>query len=143
MIGIALDVKNGYLYYHALTGHTLYRIKTSFLTDETLEKHELESKIENVGQTPAPDGMLEGANGNVYLTDLENSAVVRWDPTRKRVEPVIADKRLLWPDTLSCGPNGEMYVTASQIENMPRFNDGKSTRTEPYKLWKIIGISRE
>jgi len=141
--GIVLDVKNGYLYYHALTGHTLYRIKTSFLADEMLGKHELESKVENVGQTPAPDGMLEGANGSVYLTDLENSAVVRWDPTSKRVEPVIADKRLLWPDTLSWGPNGEMYVTASQIENMPRFNDGKSTRTEPYKLWKIIGINRE
>ncbi|HEV3100103.1 MAG TPA: hypothetical protein VGY75_10370 [Candidatus Udaeobacter sp.] len=58
--GIALDAKNGYLYYHALTAHTLYRIKTSFLTDEKLGKSELESKVENVGQTPAPDGMLEG-----------------------------------------------------------------------------------
>ena len=56
---------------------------------------------------------------------------------------IIADKRLLWPDTLSWGPKGEMYVTASQIENMPRFNNGKSTRTEPYKLWKIIGIGRK
>jgi len=141
--GIALDAKNGYLYYHALTGHTLYRIKTSFLTDETLGKHELESKVENVGQTPAPDGMLEGPDGSVYLTDLENSAVVRWDPASRRVEQVIADKRLLWPDTLSWGPNGEMYVTASQIENMPRFNNGKSTRTDPYKLWKITGINRK
>jgi hypothetical protein len=44
---------------------------------------------------------------------------------------------------LSWGPNGEMCVTASQIENMPRFNNGKSTRTEPYKLWKIIGVNRE
>src|SRR5438876_7213666 len=41
--GIALDVKNGYLYYHALTGHTLYRIKMSFLMDEKLGKHDLES----------------------------------------------------------------------------------------------------
>jgi sugar lactone lactonase YvrE len=141
--GVALDAKDGYLYYHALTGHTLYRIKTSFLTDEKLGKHELESKVENVGQTPAPDGMLEGPDGSVYLTDLENSAVVRWDPASRRVEQVIADKRLLWPDTLSWGPNGEMYVTASQIENMPRFNNGKSTRTDPYKLWKIIGINRK
>lgn len=141
--GIALDVKNGYLYYHALTGHTLYRISTSFLTDENLSEKDLEPKVENVGQTPAPDGMLEARDGSVYLTDLEGSAVVRWDPVSKRVEPVIADKRLLWPDTLSWGPNGEMYVTASQIENMPRFNNGKSTRTEPYKLWKIIGINRE
>ena len=141
--GIALDAKNGYLYYHALTGHTLYRIKTSFLRDEKLGKHELESKVENVGQTSAPDGMLEGQDGSIYLTDLENSAIVRWDPAGKRVEQIIADKRLLWPDTLSWGPKGEMYGTASQIENMPRFNNGKSTRTEPYKLWKIIGISRE
>jgi len=141
--GIALDLKNGYLYYHALTAHTLYRIKTSFLTDEKIAEKELESKIENVGQTPAPDGMLEGLDGSVYLTDLEGSAIVRWDPESKRVEQVIADKRLLWPDTLSWGSNGEIYVTASQIENMPRFNNGKSTRTEPYKLWKIIGIKRE
>jgi sugar lactone lactonase YvrE len=141
--GIALDAMNGYLYYHALTGHTLYRIRTSLLTDERVEKGELESKVEKVGETPAPDGMLEAADGSVYLTDLEGSAVVRWDPASKRVEQVIADKRLLWPDTLSWGPNGEMYVTASQIENMPRFNNGKSTRTEPYKLWKIVGIKRE
>jgi sugar lactone lactonase YvrE len=141
--GIALDAKNGYLYYHALTGHSLYRIKTSFLRDEKLEKHELESKVENVGQTPAPDGMLEAPDGSVYLTDVENSALVRWDPASKRVERIIADKRLLWPDTLSWGPKGEMYVTASQIENMPRFNNSRSTRTEPYRLWKIIGINRE
>jgi sugar lactone lactonase YvrE len=139
--GIALDVKNGYLYYHALTGHTLYRVKTNFLTDEKLGKHDLESKVENVGQTPAPDGMLEAPDGSVYLTDLEGSAVVRWNPASKRVEQIIADKRLLWPDTLSWGPNGEIYVTASQIENMPRFNNGKSARTEPYKLWKITGIN--
>jgi len=36
-----------------------------------------------------------------------------------------------------------MCVTASQIENMLRFNNGKSTRTGPYKLWKIIGVNRE
>ena len=141
--GIALDAKNDYLYYHALTGHTLYRIKTSALRDEKLGKQELESKVENVGQTPAPDGMLEGPDGSVYLTDLENSAIVRWDRASKRVERIIADKRLLWPDTLSWGPKGEMYVTASQIENMPRFNNGKSMQTEPYKLWKITGLTAE
>jgi sugar lactone lactonase YvrE len=140
--GIALDSKNGYLYYHALTAHTLYRIKTIFLTDEKLSKKDLESKVENVGQTSAPDGMLEAPGGSVYLTDLERNAVVRWDPRTKNIEQVIADKRLLWPDTLSWGLNDELYVTASQIENMPRFNNGKSTRTEPYKLWKITGLSQ-
>jgi sugar lactone lactonase YvrE len=138
--GIALDAKNGYLYYHALTAHTLYRIKTSFLTDEHLSEKDLESKVENVGHTPPPDGILEAPDGSIYLTDLEHNAVVHWNPQTKSIEQVIADKRLMWPDTLSWGPNEELWVTTSQIENMPRFNNGKSTRTEPYKLWKITGL---
>jgi len=140
--GIALDGKNGYLYYHALTAHKLYRIKTTFLTDEKLGKKDLESKVENVGQTPAPDGMLEAPDGSIYLTDLEHNAVVHWNAETKSIEQVIADRRLMWPDTLSWGPNGELYVTTSQIQNMPRFNDGKSIRTEPYKLWKITEVDR-
>jgi hypothetical protein len=44
----------------------------------------------------------------------ERSAVIRWNATSNKIEPVIADKRLLWPDTLSWGPNGDLYVTASK-----------------------------
>ena len=139
--GIALDTKNGYLYYHALTGHTLYRLKTADLADEKLAEKDLEAKVETVATTPAPDGMLEAPDDSVYLTDIEAVGVVKWNAQSQKIEPVIADKRLLWPDTLSWGANGEIYVTASQIENMPRFNDGKSTRTEPYKLWKISGLA--
>jgi hypothetical protein len=36
-----------------------------------------------------------------------------------------------------------MCVTASQVENMPRFDNCKSTRTDRYKLGKIIGIDRK
>ncbi len=139
--GIALDSKTGYLYYHALTGHTLYRIKTADLMNEKLSKSDLDGKVENLGQTPSPDGMLEAADGSIYLTDIEGGAIAHWAPTTKKIERVIADKRLLWPDTLSWGPGGELYVTASQIENMPKYNGGKSTRTEPYKLFKVTGIT--
>jgi sugar lactone lactonase YvrE len=139
---IALDTTNGYLYYHALTGHALYRIKTSYLVDEKLSKRDLEALVEKVGQTPAPDGMLEAPDGSVYLTNIGGNAVVRWNATSRSIETIITEKRLLWPDTLSWGPDGELYVTASQIQNMPRFNNGKSVRTEPYKLWKITGLAQ-
>ena len=138
--GIALDTKNGYLYYHALTGRTLYRIKTASLLDEKLSKSDLESKVETVAQTAPPDGMLEASDGSIYLTDIEGNSITRWNAGANKIEPVINDKRLSWPDTLAWGPSGELYVTASQIQNMPRFNSGKSTRTEPYKLWKITGF---
>jgi sugar lactone lactonase YvrE len=141
--GIAFDSRNGFLYYHALTGHTLYRIKTDYLKDEKLSKSDLEAKVENMGQTPAPDGMLEGADGSVYLTAIEQNAVVRFDPNTKQISPVIEDKRLSWPDTMSWGPGGELYVTASQIQNMPRFNGGRSARVDPYKVFKITGVQAQ
>src|SRR5204862_3710534 len=87
-------------------------------------------------------GMLEGPDGSVYLTNLEGTAIVRWNVATKSIEPVVTDERLRWPDTLSWGPGGELYVTASQIENMPRFNNGRSTRTEPYQLWKVTGVEK-
>ncbi len=141
--GIALDAKNGYLYYHALTGHTLYRIKTDYLKDAKLSKSDLASKVETLVQTPAPDGMLEGPDGFLYLTAIEQNAIVRYDPVTKEVRTIIADKRLSWPDTMSWGPDDALYVTTSQIQNMPRFNDGKSPRVDPYRVFKITGVMKK
>ena len=138
--GIAFDLKNDYLYYHALTGHTLYRMKGRFLRDPSLSSGDLESRVEKVAQTPAPDAMIEAPDGNVYLTDIEDSAITRWNPATSKVSQVIQDKRLRWPDTLSWGPDGALYVTCSQIQNSPRFNGGASARTEPYRLFKVTGV---
>jgi sugar lactone lactonase YvrE len=137
--GIALDLKNDFLYYHALTGHTLYRIKTQYLRDPNLSKGDLESKVEKMAETPAPDGMIEAPDGSVYLTDIEHGAIVRWDAPAGGNQ-VIQDKRLSWPDTLSWGPEGGLYVTCSQIQNSPRFNGGRNVRADPYRLFKIVGI---
>lgn len=137
--GIALDRENNYLYYHALTGRTLYRIKTDYLKDPKISKKDLSAKVEKLGSTPAPDGMLEGPGGVIYLTALEKNAIVRFNPPTKKMDTVIEDKRLSWPDTLSWGPQGALYVACSQIQNMPRFNSGGSAKTEPYKVFKITG----
>jgi len=133
-------LNNDYLYYHALTGHTLYRIKGHYLRDPSLSKRDMESRVDKVAQTPAPDGMIEAPDGSVYLTDIEDSAIARWNPATGKVSQVIQDKRLSWPDTLSWGPNGALYVTCSQIQNLPRFNNGRSARTEPYRLFKVTGV---
>jgi sugar lactone lactonase YvrE len=70
---------------------------------------------------------------------VEHRAVVLFDPKEKKVEPVVSDDRLSWPDSLAWAPDGSLYVTTSQIQNMPRFNGGKDMRTTPYHLYKIIG----
>ncbi|MGB8356543.1 MAG: L-dopachrome tautomerase-related protein [Chthoniobacteraceae bacterium] len=136
--GIALDTAQGYLYFHALTAHMLYRVKTEDLKNYTLSETDLEKRVEKVVETPACDGMLMGPDGGVYLTDLEHGAVVRVEPFLKTLTTMVADKRLQWPDSMSWGPDGALYISASQIENSPRFNDGKNARTEPYRVFKWV-----
>lgn len=135
--GIALDSKNRFLYFHALTGHTLYRARTEDLRNTSLSAQQLAAKVENLGRTPAPDGMLADPEGQIFLTAIEQNAIVRFHPETKKVTWLLQDKRLSWPDSMSWGPDGALYVTASQIQNMPRFNDGRSRQTEPYRVFKI------
>ncbi|MDQ3200470.1 MAG: major royal jelly family protein [Verrucomicrobiota bacterium] len=137
--GIAFDPLSGYLYYHALTGKTLYRIKTTDLKNPRLTKSELSARVETVIETPAPDGMAMGPDGRLYLTDVEHGAVQALDLRENQLVSLLADGRLSWPDSLAWGPDGSLYVTTSQIQQMPRFNGGKDMRTIPYRVYKILG----
>jgi len=137
--GIALDHLNGLLYFHALTGHTLYRIKTDDLRNRRLTRSELAAKVETVTETPAPDGMIMGPDGRLYLTDVEHGAVQVLDLKENRLGTVVGDERLSWPDSLAWGPDDGLFVTTSQIQTMPRFNGGKDIRTTPYHVYKIVG----
>src|SRR5262249_46975460 len=136
--GIAYDHLRGYLYYHALTARTLYRIKVTDLKNPGLTSG-LSEKVEKVTETPAPDGMIMGSDGKLYLTDIEHGAIQVWDPEAQTLSSVVTDGRLSWPDSLAWGPDGALFVTTSQIQNLPRFNGGKDLRTTPYHVFKVIG----
>lgn len=137
--GLALDRLHGFLYFHALTGNTLYRVPTADLRNQRLTESELSAKVETVLETPPPDGMALGPNGKLYLTDVEHGAINVFDPQTRKLAPVISDGRLSWPDSLAWGPQGTLYVTCSQIQNMPRFNGGKNMHSTPYQLFKVVG----
>ena len=137
--GIALDHLNGVVYFHALTGHTLYRVKTDDLRNRRLTKSDLAAKVETVTETPAPDGMIMGPDGRLYLTDVEHGAVQVLDLKENKLGTVVVDERLSWPDSLAWGSDDQLLVTTSQIQAMPRFNGGKERRTTPYYIYKIVG----
>jgi sugar lactone lactonase YvrE len=135
--GIAFDKEGGWLYYHALTAKTMYRIKTEYLLDESLTPVQLGAKVENLGTTPKPDGMLEGSKGIVYLTAIEVNAIARFDPQSQKTMIVVQDKRLQWPDTMAWGPDGKLYVTTSQIHRMPKYHGGVSKQQGPYMVYRM------
>ena len=123
--GIALDRRGQYLYYHALTGRIPYRIRTDYLRDFTLNESRIASGVEKLGQDCATDGMIMGRAGNPYLTYVEENAVIA------------QDQRLQWTDSMSLGPDGYLYVTASQFHLMPIVAEGKDLRKPPYMIFNV------
>lgn len=127
--GIALDEERDTLYYHALTGARLYKIRTRWLRDTAMTAGKRGLRVRTVAETGPVDGMLFHPRRGVVLTDLEDHAVTCVD--EEGVETVtVQDPRLAWPDTLAAGPDGSIYVTTSQIHLTPN-------PPAPYRLFKI------
>ncbi len=129
--GLALDPNNEYLYYQALTGRTLYRIKTEYLRDFSLTTAEVDNKVEHVGTSGASDAIEFGPDGYLYLTSIELNAIRRFDVVSKTTEPFVADENLKWPDSFSITNDGTIYVTTSHLH--------LGLQSEmTYKLFKVI-----
>ncbi len=119
--GIAISNDGGTLYYQALTGRTLYSIDTQLLRPE-VDERERAAGVTTVAQTHVADGLWMSRAGVLYLTSPTDNAVSRL--VGDRVEQVLTDPRLRWPDTFSEGPDGRLYVTAGHIQDTNWFKPG-------------------
>ncbi len=112
--GIALSNDGRTLYWQALTGRTLYSIDTATLVSGKT-KSEIDAAVVKVGTTAVADGLWISSTNVLYVTSPSDNSVKYWTGTA--LETVVADDRLRWPDTLSEGPDGTMYITASHIQD--------------------------
>ncbi|WP_223653265.1 SMP-30/gluconolactonase/LRE family protein [Hymenobacter psoromatis] len=135
--GIALSTDNQYLYYRALSGHSLYRIKTAALRNAALSPAQVQAAVEKLPDAPACDGMELDSKNNLYLTNFEEGAILRRTPAGK-TETLVKEARLEWPDTFSWDPDGQhLYFTTSAIHKTPYWNKGVGQPREPFRIYKM------
>jgi sugar lactone lactonase YvrE len=135
--GIALDPKRRFLYYHALTGRTLYRIDTRYLKDAALNPADIGPHVEKLSDTGPVDGMEMDPNFDLFLTSLEDGSIQRYRVYDGSMLRIAGNESIQWPDSICIGADGYLYFTDSQINLMPRFNGGVDKRKPPYRLFKI------
>ncbi len=134
--GIALSRDRTYLYYQPITGRTLYRVPTAALRDPSLPPAALAAAVENLGTSVATDGMEIDEFDNLYLTAIEQNAVVVRRPDG-RFDTLVSDPRLAWPDTIAFAPNNTLLVSTAQIHLTEWFNTTGAKPTEPYRIFAV------
>jgi sugar lactone lactonase YvrE len=132
---IALSRDGDMLWYGAVTASRMHRVRTKDLLDSSLDTESLGERIESFDKT-LTDGLTTDDAGNVYLSDMEHSAVHRLSADGK-LETLLADERLRWPDGFSFGPDGWLYVTCSALQQVLFRGDDDVRAHAPYQIWRF------
>jgi sugar lactone lactonase YvrE len=133
--GIAISSDGATLYYCPLASRRLYGISTAALVDPAITDAQLGQQVRDLGEKGASDGMETDSQGRIYVTLYEQQAIARRSHDGV-FETIVSDPRLLWPDTLSIGGDGYLYMTANQLHRQARFQ-GDDRRVAPYLVLRV------
>ena len=138
--GIALSPDGKTLYYCAFTRRDVYSVPTDALADRGTSEEQVAAAVKLIATKPsACDGIGCDAQGRIYTTDHEDNAIRRITPTTDgadaRVEVIVQDERLLWPDAVWLH-GGYVYITTNQLNRLSHLHGGKDLRQPPYALFR-------
>lgn len=133
---IALDRRGEWLYFGAVNAETLYRIRTEHLLDEALGKKALAESVVPFAPKTMSDGITTDNAGNVYISDMEYSAVHIIGQDRK-LQTLLKDPKFRWPDGFSFGPDGWLYFTCSDLMNVIGKSTSHIEAHAPYQIFRF------
>ena len=132
--GIALGPE--WLYYGALSGSGLWRVRLEDLRNEELPAGQLANRAERFSDKPLSDGFSIDKDGGVYLTDIEHASIFRIDASKK-LQTLIQSPKIRWPDGLSFGPDGYLYLADSALPELILKSHEHIKAEGPYQIYRF------
>ncbi|MBL8148860.1 MAG: hypothetical protein JNN15_02905, partial [Blastocatellia bacterium] len=133
---IALDKQDEWLYFGAMSGDTLYRAKTSDLNNTSLTAEELGNRVEVFAKKSQCDGLTIDTEGNIYVTSIEDAAINIIGQDRKQLT-LIKHPLFRWPDGLSFGPDGYVYIADSDIPDVMMQTKSHISSSAPFYIFRF------
>ncbi len=138
---ITIDPTNTWVYYGAMHGDDIWRVRTRDLLDTSLTPDALSSRIERYGEKPVSDGISIDAGGNIYVTDVVRKAIGVTGPSGRYRIYAQDDEILSWPDGISAGPNGWMYATVNKLHRSAILAGGENRSSPPFYVVRFRAVS--
>ena len=132
--GIALG--EDWLYFGALSGSSLYRIRLADIRDPAIPNSQIAARVERVADKPLSDGFSIDKDGRVYLTDVEHNAIFRLEQGSE-LRTLVRSTRVRWPDALSFGPDGWLYVADSALSDVVLQSKEHIKSKGPFKIFRV------
>jgi len=118
--GIALSADGRTLFYHGLTRRELCSASTDALAKRDTGDAVAEMDARKVvDMSSCADGIGADGEGRIYTTDYEEHAIRRVDSASGKIETIVQDARILWPDAVWVH-GGYVYITTNQLNRSPR-----------------------
>jgi sugar lactone lactonase YvrE len=133
---ITMDLNGEWVYFGAMHGKSMYRIKAADLVDEKLSTEDLANRVERYSDKPISDGITIDKDNNIYLGDLAANAIGIITPDRK-YERLAQSSDLSWVDALSFGPEGRLYAVVNRLHLTAALNGGESLSKPPYFVLEV------
>lgn len=134
---ITIDSKGEWVYFGAMTGKTLYRVRAADLKDRTLSTPALSARVDRYANKPVCDGITIDSKDNIYITDLEAGGIGVIGRNRQ-YELLFSDPEVIaWPDAIAGGADGLLYVAVNQLHTSPALNGGVDSSLRPFLIVRV------
>jgi sugar lactone lactonase YvrE len=133
---IALDHHGEWLYFGAISGDRLYRVRTADLRDEQLSAAALAARVEDYGPKNQSDGMAIDSAGNIYLAGVGQGTVDQLT-TGRELRTYLRSDRLRWPDGMGFAADGWIYLADSDFPDLLFQSRSHVRASGPYALYRF------
>ncbi len=133
---IELSADGETLYFQPTGGPILWQIPTARLV-EPADNAALERHVTVAGKSMTIGGMTRDDADLIYLGSVQDNAVWIMDPESGNTQRLVQDDRLLWPDAMSIGSDGYLYIPAPQLRLLPKLNDGVDRTRGDFTVYRV------
>lgn len=136
---ITIDPNNKWVYFGAMTGKSIYRVETKYLSNLKLPDSKIAQQVKRYGDKPISDGITVDGGGNVYVTSITDGSigVLR---SNGKYETLYQSSEISWPDGFAYGPDHRIYVTINELHRSPVLNGGNNASQGLFKVMSFPAL---